>query len=161
MIDTKMNQTNTLAARDTEGALALKLWVVLARAHNAISSHVQADVSEHGLTVAEFAVLEVLYHKGPMLLGEVQRRILVSSGGITYLVDRLTNKGLAERRECPDDRRARYAALTPAGEELIQEIFPGHAERLRLALSGLDADQKREAIKLVRALGLGALSTEA
>src|ERR1051325_540384 len=101
----------TAPPRDADGSLALKLWVALARAHNAIYSHVQNDVAESGLTVAEFAVLEALYHKGPMLLGEVQRRILVSSGGITYLVDRLTNKGLVERRECPDDRRARYAAL--------------------------------------------------
>src|SRR3954451_16436799 len=93
--------------RDTERSLALKLWVVLARAHNAIYSHVQDDVAAHGLTVAEFGILEVLYHKGQMLLGEVQRRILVSSGGITYLVDRLTEKGLVERRECPEDRRAR------------------------------------------------------
>ena len=150
----------TAPPRDADGSLALKLWVVLARAHNAIYSHVQNDVAESGLTVAEFAVLEALYHKGPMLLGEVQRRILVSSGGITYLVDRLTNKGLVERRECPDDRRARYAALTPAGEELIREIFPGHAERLREALSGLNAEEKRQAIELVRTLGLGAQSKD-
>jgi MarR family transcriptional regulator, 2-MHQ and catechol-resistance regulon repressor len=161
MINTTTNPTATTPnGRDTERSTALKLWVVLARAHNAIYSHVQEDVAEHGLTVAEFGVLEVLYHKGPMLLGEVQRRILVSSGGITYLVDRLTNKGLVERRECPDDRRARYAALTPAGEDLIREIFPGHAERLREALSGLNAQEKRQAIELVRALGLGAESAK-
>jgi MarR family 2-MHQ and catechol resistance regulon transcriptional repressor len=129
---------------------------VLARAHNAIYSHVQQDVAEHDLTVAEFGVLEALYHKGPMLLGEVQRRILVSSGGITYLVDRLTQKGLVERRECTEDRRARYAALTPAGEELIRDIFPGHAERLREALSGLSTEEKEQAIELVKTLGLAA-----
>lgn len=163
MITTSNNPTTNPPAptpRDTERSLALKLWVVLARAHNAIYSHVQEDVAVHGLTVAEFAVLEVLYHKGPMLLGGVQRRILVSSGGITYLVDRLTNKGLVERRECPDDRRARYAALTPAGEELMREIFPGHAERLRDALSGLSSQEKRDAIDLVRTLGLGADAME-
>jgi MarR family 2-MHQ and catechol resistance regulon transcriptional repressor len=160
MITTTTHPTTTPAPRDTERSLALKLWVVLARAHNAIYSHVQEDVAAHGLTVAEFAVLEALYHKGPMLLGEVQRRILVSSGGITYLVDRLTNKGLVERRECPDDRRARYAALTPAGEELIQEIFPGHAEMLRETLSGLNVEEKRRAIELVRTLGLGAQAPE-
>src|SRR5437868_8478032 len=127
---------------DTETTLALKLWVVLARAHNAVATHAQNDVAAHGLTIAEFGVLEVLYHKGTLLLGEVQKRILVSSGGITYLVDRLTNKGLVERRDCPEDRRARYAALTPAGEKLIRQIFPGHAEMLREALAGLDDAEK-------------------
>ena len=141
---------------DQEQALALKLWVVLARAHNAVYSHVQDDISHRGLTVAEFGVIEALYHKGPMLLGEVQRRILVSSGGITYLVDRLADKGLVERRECTEDRRARYAALTATGQALVKEIFPGHARRLEKALEGLTADEKLQAIELVRKLGLSA-----
>jgi MarR family 2-MHQ and catechol resistance regulon transcriptional repressor len=143
-------------SHDQDRALALKLWVVLARAHNAVYSHVQDDISQRGLTVAEFGVIEALYHKGPMLLGEVQRRILVSSGGITYLVDRLAEKGLVERRECTEDRRARYAALTPAGEALVKEIFPGHARRLEKAVEALTAEEKHQAIELVRKLGLAA-----
>src|SRR5687767_12099504 len=108
----------TATTRDTAApsATALKLYVVLARALSAIQEHARADVTRHGLTPMEFAILEALYHKGPLLLGELQKAILVSSGGITYLVDRLVEKGLVERRECPSDRRARYAALTPAGD---------------------------------------------
>ncbi len=75
---------------------ALRLWVILSRAHAAIAAHAQADAARHGLTIAEFAILEALYHRGPMLLGEVQKRILVSSGGITFLVDRLAAKGLVD-----------------------------------------------------------------
>ncbi|HLU24179.1 MAG TPA: MarR family transcriptional regulator [Longimicrobiales bacterium] len=141
--------------------LNLKLWVVLSRTYHAVAAHAQADVARHGLTVAEFGILEALHHKGPMLLGEVQRKILVSSGGISYLVDRLESKGLVERRECPEDRRARYVALTPEGEALIRRIFPEHARRLAHALSGLDEDEKREAIRLLRALGKRAAELEA
>src|ERR1700730_16052166 len=90
----------------------LKLFVVLSRAFASVTRHAEADVARHGLTIAEFAILEVLYHKGPQLLGEVQRRILVSSGGISFLVDRLHAKGLVERQTCEEDRRARYAVLT-------------------------------------------------
>ena len=68
---------------------ALRLWVIMSRAHAAIAEHAAADVSRHGLTLTEFAIVEALYHRGPLLLGEVQKRILVSSGGITFLVDRL------------------------------------------------------------------------
>ncbi|HEX2092879.1 MAG TPA: MarR family transcriptional regulator [Longimicrobiaceae bacterium] len=136
-----------------EQSLALKLWVVLSRAHTAVEEHARADIARHELTLAEFAILEVLFHRGPLLLGEVQRRILVSSGGITYLVDRLEKRELVERRECPEDRRARYAALTPAGEALIREIFPRHAEALERALAGLDADEKEQAVDLLRRLG--------
>lgn len=140
--------------------LSLKLWVVLSRAQAAIEAHARADVERHDLTLAEFGILEALHHKGPMLLGEVQKKILVSSGGITYLVDRLEKKGLVERQECPTDRRARYAALTPAGEELIRRIFPEHARALADALAGLDDDEKREAITLLRKLGKHAATIE-
>lgn len=149
----------SVTTTDNDQALALKLWVVLSRAQVAIAGHAAAQVARHGLTLTEFAILEALFHKGPMLLGEVQRRILVSSGGITYLVDRLERKELVERRECPEDRRARYAALTPAGEALIAQIFPEHARALEHALAGLDDADKETAARLLRALGRHAAET--
>lgn len=135
---------------------ALKLWVVLARAYQAVQGHAAADQERSELSEGEFAVLEVLYHKGPMLLVEVQRRVLVSSGGITYLVDRLVRKGLVERRPCAHDRRASYAALTAAGDELIGRIFPEHAEAIVHATAALSPAEKRQAIELLKKLGHGA-----
>ena len=137
-------------------ARALKLWVVLSRAREAIAAHLQNDTDRHGLTLMEFGILEVLYHKGPLLLGEVQRRILVSSGGVTYLVDRLEKKGLVERRACPEDRRARYAALTKQGEMLIHDIFPEHAACVESLMSELSAEEQKTAHHLLRRLGLAA-----
>ena len=135
---------------------ALRLWVIMSRAQAAIAEHAAADVSRHGLTLTEFAIVEALYHRGPLLLGEVQKRILVSSGGITFLVDRLAAKGLVERRSCPSDRRARYAALTPEGEALMAQIFPTHVAALTRAMSALSVDEKDETTRALRALGLRA-----
>ena len=143
-----------LAATGHEAAL--KLWVVLARAYAAVARHADADIARHGLTTAEFGILELLYHKGPMLLGEIQRKVLVTSGGTTYLVDRLAAKGLVERQDCPTDRRARYAVLTPAGTRLIKRIFPEHAARVASALAGLTARDQGAATALLRRLGLSA-----
>ncbi|MBW3571044.1 MAG: MarR family transcriptional regulator [Gemmatimonadetes bacterium] len=140
---------------------ALKLWVVLSRAHAAVAAHSQADIARHGLTPAEFGILEALHHRGPMLLGEVQKKILVTSGGVTYLVDRLAAKGLVERQRCDRDRRAYYAALTPRGQELIREIFPAHAQAIRRALAGLDEQEKEQATALLRRLGRHAADADA
>jgi MarR family transcriptional regulator, 2-MHQ and catechol-resistance regulon repressor len=140
-----------MADPDTE--LSLKLYVVLSRARNAVGRRADADIARHGLSVGEFAILEALYHKGPLLLGELQRKILVSSGGVTYLVDRLEAAGLVERRECVEDRRARYGALTERGEQLMREIFPPHAAAIDAAVAGLDEEEKRQAIELLRKLG--------
>lgn len=137
----------------TDQDLALKLYVVLSRAYAAVERHSQLDIARYDLSQGEFAIMEALYHKGPLLLGEVQRKILVSSGGVTYLVDRLEADGLVERRECETDRRARYAALTRKGEQLMKKIFPGHAAALERAVSGLSAAERKQAIDLLRKLG--------
>lgn len=141
----------------TGQALALKLWVVLSRAQNALEERLQASVASHHLTLTEFGILEVLFHKGPLLLGEVQKRILVSSGGVTYLVDRLEKKGLVVRRECPGDRRARYAALTDDGQAVIEAVFPQHAEYIETLMAPLSEAEQRIAVTLLRRLGRAAM----
>lgn len=142
-------------ASATEDA-ALKLWVVLSRARIAIARHAEADIARSGVTPGEFGILEALYHVGPLLLGEVQQKILASSGGVTYLVDRLEERGLVERRDCPSDRRARYAALTPEGEKLVARIFPEHARQIARAVSGLTGAERAQATALLRKLGTAA-----
>ena len=158
MPTTRRSQTSQARPEpaDERTATALKLFVVLSRAYAAVSRHTTQDIARHDLTGAEFGVLEVLYHRGPLLLGDIQRRILVSSGGITFLVDRLVKKGFVERRECEKDRRARYAALTPAGERLMRRIFPEHADCIAEAVAGLDPAAQKTAIRLLKALGQGA-----
>lgn len=148
------------ASEDEEQELALKLFVVLSRARTAVARITEADIGRHGLSPGEFAILEALYHKGQLLLGEVQRKILVSSGGVTYLVDRLEQQGLVERRDCANDRRARYAALTSKGEQLMERIFPEHAEAVRHAVRGLGMEEKRRAIELLKQLGTVAAQEE-
>lgn len=137
----------------------LKLWVVLSRAHSALSAHAEADVMRHGLSLAEFGALEALYHKGPLLVGELQRAVLKSSGGITYVVDRLQEKGLVRRRPCAEDRRATYAELTSEGQTLLDRIFPVHAESLETAEAALSDEEKHTVIGLLKKLGRGAADT--
>jgi MarR family 2-MHQ and catechol resistance regulon transcriptional repressor len=141
---------------DPRTARALKTWVVLARAYAAVARAVEGDIAQHGLTTTEFGILEALHHKGPLLLGEIQRKVLVTSGGITYLVDRLVAKGLVKREPSPDDRRARYAVLTPEGKQLIAEIFPAHAAALTRLVSTLSEREQEQATTLLRKLGLAA-----
>ncbi|MEP7086576.1 MAG: MarR family transcriptional regulator [Gemmatimonadota bacterium] len=148
--DAKRNK----AAQDS--APALKAWVVLARAYLAISRHVAADVARYGLTASEFGILEALYHKGPLLLGDLQKKILVTSGGVTYLVDRLAKKGLVTRESFPGDKRSRFAVLTPEGSSLIKQIFPRHAKRLAKVLGALTPKEQKRLTGMLRDLGKGA-----
>lgn len=153
---TRAPSTGKSPVLDAGEASALRLWVVLSRAHAAIARHAEADVARHGLTLAEFGIMEALYHLGPMLLGELQRKILVSSGGVTYLVDRLEHRGLVERQPCPNDRRARYAALTREGKRLMARIFPDHARAIEHAMSGLTRSDRDAVAGSLKALGRAA-----
>ncbi|MEJ2501823.1 MAG: MarR family transcriptional regulator [Gemmatimonadota bacterium] len=137
---------------------ALKLWVVLSRAQAAVSAHAEADAVRHGLSLAEFGALEALFSKGPLLVGDLQRKVLKSSGGITYVVDRLQDKGLVRRRPCEEDRRAIYAELTDEGAELMARIFPLHEDSIEAATSGLTPEEQRQAIALLKKLGHSAMA---
>jgi MarR family 2-MHQ and catechol resistance regulon transcriptional repressor len=151
-----MTPPGTVTRRSVAQERALKLFIVLTRAFNAVTGRVHSHPDLKELTSTEFEILEALYHKGPLLLGDVQRKILLSSGGVTYTVDRLVEKGFVERRECPTDRRARYGALTAKGEALMSRLFPPHAERIEATMDALTAREQDDAIALLRKLGLSA-----
>jgi MarR family 2-MHQ and catechol resistance regulon transcriptional repressor len=140
----------------TDREISLKLWVVLARAFRAMAERARRDVERHGLTGSEFAVLEALYHKGDLPIGELGDRVLLTSGSMTYVIDKLARRGLLTRRRCAQDLRVRYAAISASGRRLLASIFPDHAEEIRRATAGLSAEEKRTATALLKRLGLGA-----
>ena len=134
----------------------LHLWVVLARAFNAVERHSRASIARFGVGTTEFGVLEVLYHKGELPVREVQQRILVESSSTTYVVDKLCARGLVRRRRGETDRRVILLSLTPAGGRLIRRIFPPHARAMRRAVAALSPRDQGRAVRLLRTLGLGA-----
>lgn len=151
-LDIKM----TTAAPSTEREVSLKLWVVLARCYRALSERTGRDAVRHGLTLSEFAVLEALFHKGDLPIGDLGDRVLLTSGSMTYVVDKLEERHLVARRRCAEDLRVIYATITPAGRRLMASIFPSHAEVVRQATAGLTLDEKRAATVLLKRLGLAA-----
>lgn len=137
-------------------ANSLKLFIVLSRAFKAINEHVNKVIQASGLNPTEFAVLELLYHKGDQPMQQIGGKILLASGSITYVVDKLEQKGMLKRIACPKDRRVTYAQITEDGKKFIQEIFPEHAEQIDKLMSTLNESEKLEAIDLLKKLGLPA-----
>lgn len=137
---------------DGDRVATLQLVVALGRALQAMERQVRPQLAESGLAMTEFAVLEVLYHKGPLRLGELRDRILVTGASTTYVVKKLEERGLMRRRPCADDSRAVLGELTAKGRTLIAEIFPVHVEFLQRSTAGLTVAEKREASRLLRTL---------
>lgn len=133
---------------------SLKLFIVLSRAYKAINEQVNKLIQTKGLNPTEFAVLELLYHKGDQPLQQIGGKILLASGSITYVVDKLEEKGLLKRAACPKDRRVTYAQITDEGKKFIDDIFPDHEQRIHELMSSLTTDEKETAIELIKKLGL-------
>ena len=135
--------------------VALRLWIALARCYGTVHKAVAHKVEEYDLTTAQFGVLEVLHHLGPVTLGDLAEKLLVTGGNVTYVMDRLQRDGLVTRRRCSEDRRVVWAQLTDEGKSLIEEVFPGHAAYIEELVGGLDADERTELRRLLKKLGKG------
>lgn len=135
---------------------SLKFFIVLSRAHRAFNDVVNKHISTFKLNPTEFAVLELLYHKGDQPLQQIGGKILLASGSITYVVDKLEQKGLLIRRACPKDRRVTYAQITTKGKELIEDIFPAHQDKINEIVSVLTDEEKTLVTELVKKVGLHA-----
>jgi MarR family 2-MHQ and catechol resistance regulon transcriptional repressor len=155
----KSNTGQSVHANDGDRAATLQLVIALGRALQAIERQVRPHLVQSSLAMTEFAVLEVLYHKGPLRLGEIRDRILVTGASTTYVVKKLEERGLVRRRPCAEDSRIIFGELTAKGRTLIEKVFPEHVERLQRAMAGLTVSQKREASRLLRMLSLHARQT--
>ncbi|WP_042471335.1 MarR family winged helix-turn-helix transcriptional regulator [Bacillus ndiopicus] len=133
---------------------SLKLFIVLSRAYKAINESTNQFFHQNGLNPTEFAVLELLYHKGRQPLQHIGNKILLASGSITYVVDKLEKRGYLTRVSCAADRRVTYAAITDAGSQFMAELFPQHEKSLHELLSALTPEEKDQAIELLKKLGL-------
>lgn len=141
---------------DSEQAASLKLFVVLSKAYKAIMEQAIKDMKRHGLTPTEFMIMEIIYHKGKVPLQQFADKILMTSGSITYNIDKLADKELLRRVPCQEDRRVTFAEITDQGKQLFDRIFPVHAEAIHAAMEGLGLEDKQAATELLKRLGKAA-----
>lgn len=139
-----------MPARRTE---VVHLWLVLMKAHQALHQHAMRSIDGTGLCFSDFAVLEMLLHKGPLPVNTLGASISLSSGSATAAIDRLEKKGLVRRAADANDRRARIVHLTDSGKALISAAFRKHEADMEAATSGLGESDKRLLIDLLKKLG--------
>jgi len=132
---------------------ALRLWIALARCYATYARAVSCKVAAYGLTTPQFGILEALYHLGPLSLGDLAGKLLVTGGNVTYVMDRLEEQGLVVRERSPVDRRIIQAKLTAKGCALIAEVFPGHGDFIEELSSVLSGDEQQELRSLLKKLG--------
>lgn len=97
----------------------------------------------HGMTVVTFeALLRLGRSDGHLSMSELADQMVLSSGGVTRLIDRLERDGLVERVQCPEDRRVQWAELTVEGRVQIEAALKTHLDDLQQHFSGLISDDE-------------------
>ncbi|MGM9944978.1 MAG: MarR family winged helix-turn-helix transcriptional regulator [Lysinibacillus sp.] len=124
------------------------------RASQSVQDIVKQDMGKYGVNPTEFAVLELLYHKGEQPIQHIGKKILLASSSITYVVDKLESKGYVERRACPNDRRVTYAVITNEGKAFIEEAFPKHEQTIETIFEKLSEEELETIIQLLKKIGL-------
>lgn len=133
--------------------IELKILIGLHKNVNTIDRKTIRLVMEHGLTMSQFMVLEALYSKGTMTVGEVRDKSLSSIGTISLIVDNLVKLNYVERLEDENDRRIRNLSLTDEGRKIIAKVFPENKELIKESMSHLTDEEKEDLLYLLKRLG--------
>jgi len=142
-----------MSALELEDPLAHRALQALLRAESAVRRRLTAQLEREGVSAAGFSALVVLTTAGGSLeLRTLRRRLGWSKAGATEVTVTLAARGLVLRRRPPSDRRIVAVHLTPAGRDLVDRLFPDHADRVTRAFGALDEGEKRSLAELCRKL---------
>jgi len=92
----------------------------------------RAIEEKFGISHLTYEVLLILGRAGGpgLSMRAIGQEQVLSTGGVTRLVDRMEAAGLVERATDPDDRRGRLVRLTPLGEETAVRASRLHVENI-------------------------------
>jgi MarR family 2-MHQ and catechol resistance regulon transcriptional repressor len=125
----------------------------LLRAEASVRRRLSLDLEREGLSASGFSMLVVLTTAGGELpLRALRHRLRTSKANATEVVTTLEGRGLVRRTRLPEDRRAATVALTLAGRDLVETLFPEHTERVGQAFAVLDDEEKRFLAEVCRKL---------
>ncbi|MER1985028.1 MAG: MarR family transcriptional regulator [Solibacillus sp.] len=131
----------------------MKAFTVLLRTAQHVEEVARKDIAQYDLNLTEFAVLELLHHKGEQPIQVIGKKVLIASSSITYVVDKLEKKGYVKRRACPEDRRVTFAHITKEGTAYMERIFPQHTKQITTIFDELTEQELEQTIELLKKIG--------
>jgi DNA-binding MarR family transcriptional regulator len=117
-------------------------------AFTGVNARLNVQLAEHGLGNVDFEVLVRLARSpgGELRMTDLAAQTGLSTSGVTRVVDRLERDGLATRRACPTDRRGSFTVITPAGQDKMRAVLPGHVALIEEWFTGRLAPSQLEAL---------------
>ncbi|MDT3766435.1 MarR family winged helix-turn-helix transcriptional regulator [Priestia filamentosa] len=125
-------------------------FLVLMQTSKAIHEKIKKEMTRNNLNITEFSVLEVLYQKGKQTIQQIRNSILISSGSMTDIIDKLEQRDLLSRNACREDRRVIHVTLTDDGNKLMQEIMLKHHKVVDDIFDSLNSDEAETLVNLLK-----------
>lgn len=125
----------------------------LVRCYQAFERASAEHIRALGLTPSQFDIVATLGNTEGMTFKELGEKTLITKGTLTGVADRLADRALVERFDCPDDGRATILRLTRKGERLFQEVFAPHMAFLLPAFESLPEAERAALARRLRVLG--------
>jgi DNA-binding MarR family transcriptional regulator len=124
---------------------SLRLWLRLLTCSHLIENHVRKSLAARFKTTLPRFDLMAQLERVPegLQMGELSRRMLVTGGNVTGIVDQLEGAGLIVRAEDPADRRAYLVKLTKEGRRLFAQMAIEHESWIVNLFSGIPKREQR------------------
>ncbi len=128
---------------------SLKIFIGMSRFLNKINRVTGKIHQQYGLTTPQFGVLEALYHKGDLSIGEVQEKILSTGGTMPVIIRNLLREGLITKTKDSKDKRRAILNLTEKGRALMDKVYPKNEALIHSELSIWNEEEKDAILQLL------------
>jgi MarR family transcriptional regulator, 2-MHQ and catechol-resistance regulon repressor len=128
-------------------------FLLLMQTSKAIQERIRDEMSKNKLSITEFSVLEVLFYQGKQTIQQIGNRILITSGSMTYVIDKLEQRGVIKRNDCREDRRVIHITLTTIGMEMMENIMPKYQEMVDSFFGNLTDDESQLLVDSLKKVG--------
>jgi DNA-binding MarR family transcriptional regulator len=133
---------------------SLRLWLRLLSCTTRVEDTIRQRLREQfGITLPRFDLMAQLEREPEgLVMGEVSRRMMVTGGNVTSIVDQLEREHLVQRLAVPGDRRSYRLTLTDAGRSTFATMAQAHEAWVRELLSPLSAKEQGQLATLLGTL---------
>ena len=133
---------------------SLRLWLRLLSCTNRVEDKIRQRLRESfGITLPRFDLMAQLErHPDGLTMGELSRRMMVTGGNITTIVDQLEKEKLVVRVVGVNDRRSITVKLTQAGRDAFTDMAISHEAWVADMFEGLTVNQQADLHNLLGAM---------
>ena len=135
---------------------AMEVFRTLQATYRVLRGRSDGFIESYDLSRPQFEVLAALGSTSGMTLKELSRKVPVTKGTLTGVINRLEERGLVHRAPSDSDRRSTVVFLTDEGEDLYEKVFTGHVSYLKKYLDVLDPAEREELVRLLMRIQVAA-----